>query len=153
MKRSITTLTTLTFAYITFIGAVLFSVASNAAVHESGTFVPVVCGAAVSDKNGSAISKVCMGRIADDLTVGSMGAYEFRDADGNPAVYRVDAVQNLLIKLYTGETATKVFLVGPAGDRISMSVKRMGDIPTKASGQIGDARFVVPKFEQAMVTL
>ncbi len=153
MKRSITTLAALTFAYITFIGAVFFSVASQAAIREAGTFVPVACGKAVSDQTGPLVSEVCMGSITGEAREGAMGAFEFRDANGKPAVYRVTEVQNLLIKLWTGGTRSQVFMVGPNGDQVSMKVNRMGDLVLKASGQIGEAKFVVPAFEQQVVTL
>ena len=153
MKRSITTLAALTFAYITFIGAIFFSVSSQASVRDAGTFVPAACGKAIAADGVQIVSEVCMGNIAGEPAESAMGAFEFRDASGTPAVYRVTDVQNLLVKLWTGGTRSQVFMVGPNGDQVSMKINRMGDLVLKASGQIGDAKFVVPEFQQKMVTL
>ncbi len=154
MNRSLKTLITITFAYLTFFGAVFFSVTSNAALPDPGTFVPAACGEAVQADNQPVVSTVCMGNIAGDVAVSTMGAFEFRDEKGKSAIYRVTQVSNLLVKLMSGAVRSQVFMVGPHGDEIAMKINRMGDGTFKnAAGQIGDAKFTVPEFQAVAVTL
>ena len=155
--RSARTLLMVAFGYITFFGAVFFSVSSQASnattqmVRETGTFVPSACGDVVQPENAPVVSKVCMGQIAGELAKSAMGAFEFRDEKGAPAVYRVVEVSNLLVKLMSGATRSQVFMVGPNGDEISMKINRMADGSFKnAAGKIGQAQFVVPEFEPVM---
>ncbi|CAN5494896.1 hypothetical protein BH10BDE1_BH10BDE1_23560 [soil metagenome] len=150
-NRSTRTLLMVAFGYITFFGAVLFSVSSNASVRDNGTFVPSACGEAVQAENQPVVSTVCIGQIAGELSKSAMGAFEFRDEKGAPAVYRVTEVSNLLIKLMSGATRTQVFMVGPTGDKIAVKINRMADGSFKnASGTIGDAQFTVPDFSPVM---
>ena len=171
MKRSITTLGTLIIAYITFIGAVFFSVAGHAATNEigesvstdsamtesirpAGTFIPAQCGEVVQVENQPVVSKICMGNLAGQAAKSAMGAFEFRDEKGQPVVYRVTEVSNLLIKLMSGAVRSQVFMVGPNGDEVAMKINRLRDGTfSNASGQIGDAKFNVPQFQPVAVTL
>lgn len=161
MKHSTTraarTLLMIAFGYLSFFGAVLFSVSANASIaasiisvqtiREPGTFVPSACGEVVQAESQPVVSKVCMGQIAGEVSDSAMGAFEFRDENGTPAVYRVTEVSNLLMKLMSGATRSQVFMVGPNGDEISMKINRMKDGSFKnAAGKIGDAQFLVPDF-------
>lgn len=160
MNRSFKTLLMLAVGYITFFGAVLISVSSEAAeirqlpvAQEVGTFVPSVCGQPVQVENQPVVSEVCIGEITGDLAKNSKGAYAFKDERGRAAVYRVTDVSNMYVKLMSGAVRTQVFLVGPNGDEISMKVKRKNGQYVEASGRIGDAEILVPNFQPATVTL
>lgn len=168
MNNSVKTILTLLVGYITFMGAFVFSVSADAAtsvelvqaavspaaIRAPGTFVPSACGETVQAENQPVVSKVCMGKIAGEFSKSAMGAFEFRDEAGNPAVYRVTEVSNLLVKLMSGATRAQVFMVGPNGDQISMKINRMADGSfANAAGQIGDAKFMVPAFEPVMTTM
>lgn len=154
MNNTVKTALVLAFGYITFFGTFIFSVAADAAVQEAGTFVPSACGQTVQAEDQPVVSKVCMGRIAGETAKSTMGAFEFRDENGHPAVYRVTEVSNLLIKLLSGATRSQVFMVGPNGDEISMKINRMADGSFRnAAGTIGAAKFVVPEFQPVMTTL
>jgi hypothetical protein len=139
------------FGYISFFGAVLFSVSSNASIRDDGTFVPSACGEVVQAENQPVVSQVCMGQIAGELAKSAMGAFEFRDEAGAPVVYRVTEVSNLLVKLMSGATRSQVFMVGPNGDKVAMKISREADGSFKnGSGKIGDAQFIVPEFTPVM---
>ena len=168
MKRSITTLGTLIIAYITFIGAVFFSVAGHASTEGSalpdtvltestrpaGTFIPAQCGEAVQAENQPVVSQVCMGNLVGESAKSAMGAFEFRDQKGQPVVYRVTEVSNLLMKLMSGAVRSQVFMVGPNGDEVAVKINRMRDGTFQnASGQIGAAKFNVPQFQPVAITL
>lgn len=162
MIRALRTLITLTVAYMTFIGAILFSVTSKAEIKEPGTFVPAACGeAAIANLRAPAVateeatvSKVCMGNIAGEPVKSQMGAFEFYDESGKSAVYRVTEVSNLLIKLMSGEVRSQVYMVGPNGDEVAMKINRVKDGSFRnATGQIGDAKFNIPQFVPVAVTL
>jgi hypothetical protein len=157
LNRSLKTLIALTFAYVTFFGAVIFSVSAGAEVKASGTFVPAACGEVVqADEQPvvAVLTSVCMGNITGDLAKSSMGAFEFRDEVGNAAVYRVTQVSNLLVKLMSGAVRSQVFMVGSNGDEIAMKINRMGDGSfANAAGQIGTAKFIVPAFAPVAVAL
>lgn len=155
MNNSVKTLAAITFAYMAFFGAVLFSVSSNAAVAEPGTFVPAACGEPVhkDDDSEPIVSQVCLGHIVGEPSKSAMGAFEFRDEAGRPAVYRVTEVSNLLIKLMSGAVRLQVYMVGPNGEEMGMKINRKGDAFENAAGQIGDAKFVVPEFAPVAVAL
>ena len=154
MNNSVKTILTLLVGYITFFGAFVFSVSADAEVRAPGTFVPTACGEVVQAESQPVVSKVCMGKIAGDLSKSAMGAFEFRDEAGNPAVYRVTEVSHLLVKLISGATRAQVFMVGPNGDQISMKINRMSDGSfTNAAGKIGEASYSVPAFQPVMTTM
>ncbi len=154
MNNSVKTILALLLGYITFFGAVVFSVSADAATRAPGSFVPSACGEVVQPEDQPVVSKVCMGQIVGEQTKSAMGAFEFRDEAGNPAVYRVTEVSNLLVKLVSGATRSQVFMVGPNGDEISMKINRQADGSFRnAAGQIGTAKFMVPAFEPVMVTM
>lgn len=150
-NRTLKTLLMVMVAYITFFGAVFLSVSSEASVAQPGTFIPSECGQAV---NQPYVSKVCRGHIAGETAETAMGAFEFRDEKGRPAVYRVTEVSNLLIKLLSGGTRAQVFMVGPNGDQISMKINRLPNgLLQAASGTIGQANYFVPEFSPVMTTM
>jgi len=154
MNRTAKTLLTVAIGYVTFFGAVFLSVRSEAALPEAGTFVPVACGETVQIENQPVISEVCMGNIAGEPARNQMGAFQFRDENGDAAIYRVTEVSNLLIKLLSGGSRAQVFMVGPTGDEVAMKIIRRADGSlTNASGRIGDADFLVPEFQPVLVTL
>jgi len=154
MNNSVKTILALLVSYITFFRAFVFSVSADAEVRPAGTFVASACGEVVQAENQPIVSKVCMGQIAGDFSKSAMGAFEFRDEVGNPAVYRVTEVSNLLIKFISGATRAQVFMVGANGDEVSMKINRMADGSFRnASGQIGNATYVVPSFEPVLTTL
>lgn len=141
--KSLKAVLTVAIAYITFMGAVFLSVSADAMVAQPGQFVASACGAAL---NQPYLSEVCVGRIAGDETTKPFAAFEFRDNEGRPAVYRVTQVSNLLIKLMSGVRA-QIFMEGPNGEQISMQVNRMADGSLKnAHGEIGAGAFEVPTF-------
>ncbi|MBN8541822.1 MAG: hypothetical protein J0L82_15635 [Deltaproteobacteria bacterium] len=151
MNRSIRTLLTIAVSYATFVGAVFFSMKSEASVEEiSNTqFVAAKCGEAVTAEGSAiAISAVCMGDLLGRPSANQMSAVQFTSEDGSSAVFEVKDVANLYIKLLSGAVRSNVIMVGPQGEEATMKIVRFADGSIRnAVGKLGETSFQVPQFE------
>lgn len=156
MNRSVRTLLTVAVSYATFVGAVFFSMKSEASVASADVtafsntqFVASKCGEAViAEGSRIAISAVCMGDLFGQPTVNQMSAVQFIAEDGSSEVFEVKEVANLFVKLLSGAVRSNVIMVGPQGEEATMKIVRLADGSIRnAIGMIGDTSFQVPQFE------
>jgi hypothetical protein len=151
MNRSLRTLLTVAVSYATFVGAVFFSMKSEASVSEISNpqFVAAKCGEAVTAEGRAIeISAVCMGDLLGQPSASQMSAVQFISEDGSSAVFEVKDVANLYVKLLSGAVRSNVIMVGPKGEEATMKIVRLADGSIRnAIGQLGETSFQVPQFE------
>ncbi len=151
MNRSIRTLLTVAVGYATFVGAVFFSMKSEASVppRSNASFVAAKCGEAVRANGSSlALAEVCMGDLQGQPTANQMSAVQFITEDGSTEVYEVKEVANLFVKLLSGAVRSNVIMVGPQGEEATMKIVRLADGSIRnAVGTLGDTSFQVAIFE------
>lgn len=147
MNRSVRTLLTVAVSYATFVGAVFFSMKSEA--NSNVHFVAAKCGEAViAEGSQLAISAVCMGDLFGQPTANQMSAVQFITEDGSSEVFEVKDVANLFVKLLSGAVRSNVIMVGPQGEEATMKIVRLADGSIRnAVGVIGETSFQVPQFE------
>ncbi len=146
-NRVLRAILTVAVSYVAFVGAVFYSMGAQASTAQS-MFVAAKCGEVVrAEQADIALAQICFGDIQGLPTAQKMSAVQFTTEDGSTAVYQVNEIANLYVKLMNGAVRSNVIMVGPRGEEASMKIVRQKDGSIQmANGFLSRTSYQVPAF-------